>query len=53
METKLLVVDDDVNICELLRLFLEKEDYEIMTSHHAASHRGITPRHTPSSTESS
>ncbi|MDR0883085.1 MAG: response regulator transcription factor [Oscillospiraceae bacterium] len=26
---KILVVDDDLNICELLRLYLEKEGYEI------------------------
>lgn len=28
---KVLVVDDDVNICELLRLYLEKEGYEVKT----------------------
>lgn len=28
---KVLVVDDDVNICELLRLYLEKEGYEVET----------------------
>lgn len=26
---KVLVVDDDTNICELLRLYLEKENYEV------------------------
>ena len=26
---KILVVDDDVNICELLRLYLEKEGYTV------------------------
>ena len=26
---KIMVVDDDSNICELLRLYLEKEDYEV------------------------
>lgn len=26
--TKILIVDDDVNICELLRIYLEKEGYE-------------------------
>ena len=25
---KILVVDDDINICELLRLYIEKEGYE-------------------------
>ena len=27
---KILVVDDDTNICELLRLYLEKDGYEVM-----------------------
>ncbi|NLN81747.1 MAG: response regulator transcription factor [Clostridiales bacterium] len=27
---KIMVVDDDSNICELLRLYLEKEDYEVV-----------------------
>ena len=29
MAEKILIVDDDTNICELLRLYLEKEGYEI------------------------
>ena len=29
---KILVVDDDNNICELLRLYLEKEGYEVKTA---------------------
>lgn len=29
METKILVVDDDPNICELLRVYLEKEGYTV------------------------
>jgi len=29
-KTKVLVVDDDVNICELIRLYLEKEGYEVL-----------------------
>ena len=29
MGTKILVIDDDVNICELLRLYLEKEGYTV------------------------
>ena len=32
MSTKILVIDDDANICELLRIFLEKENYEITTA---------------------
>jgi DNA-binding NtrC family response regulator len=27
---KILVVDDDQNICELLRLYLEKEGYDVV-----------------------
>ena len=29
MALKIMVVDDDKNICELLRLYLEKEGYEV------------------------
>ena len=27
---KILVVDDDINICELLRLYIEKDGYEVV-----------------------
>jgi two-component system OmpR family response regulator len=30
-KTKVLVVDDDVNICELVRLYFEKDGYEVLT----------------------
>lgn len=30
---KILVVDDDVNICELIRLYLEKEGFEVYCSY--------------------
>ncbi|MBQ2325322.1 MAG: response regulator transcription factor [Clostridia bacterium] len=30
--TKVLVIDDDNNICELLRMYLEKEGYEVRTA---------------------
>lgn len=33
---KILVVDDDTNICELLRLYLEKEGYEVILAHNGA-----------------
>ena len=29
MSEKILIVDDDQNICELLRLYIEKEGYQI------------------------
>ena len=32
-KTKIFVVDDDVNICELIRLYLEKEGFDVMTAH--------------------
>lgn len=31
LKQKILVVDDDLNICELIRLYLEKEGYEVLT----------------------
>ena len=33
MDKKILVVDDDINICELLRLYLEKDGYSVITCH--------------------
>lgn len=32
-ETKILVVDDDYNICELIRLYLEKEGFGVILAH--------------------
>ena len=32
MDTKLLIVDDDPNICEMLRLYLENEGYTVKTA---------------------
>ncbi len=34
--TKLLVVDDDQNICEMLRLYFENEGYEVKTANDGA-----------------
>lgn len=33
MYSKILIVDDDENICELLTLYLEKEGYQVICSH--------------------
>ena len=33
---KIMVVDDDSNICELLRLYLEKEGYEAVIEENGA-----------------
>lgn len=32
-KTKVLVIDDDVNICELIRLYMEKEGFEVFTTY--------------------
>ena len=34
---KILVVDDDKNICELLRLYLVKEGYSVTMGHDGVS----------------
>ncbi len=36
MATKILVIDDDLNICDLLRLYLENEGYEVKTANDGA-----------------
>jgi DNA-binding response OmpR family regulator len=36
-KTKVLVIDDDVNICELIRLYMEKEGYEVRTVYNGKS----------------
>ena len=33
---KLLVIDDDVNICELISLYFEKEGFEVKAAHDGA-----------------
>ena len=32
MGTKLLVIDDDPNICDLLKFYFENEGYEVKTA---------------------
>ena len=32
MSTKILVVDDDVNICEAIKLYLVNEGYDVKTA---------------------
>ncbi|MBQ9545021.1 MAG: response regulator transcription factor [Clostridia bacterium] len=36
MATKILVVDDDLNICDVLRMYLENEGYEVKTANEGA-----------------
>ena len=37
MQYKILIVDDDVNICELLRLYLEKDGFETVVANDGAT----------------
>jgi len=37
MATKILIIDDDLNICEAIKLYLEKEFYEVQAAHDGAS----------------
>ena len=36
MDTKLLVIDDDPNICEAIRLYFENEGYRVITANDGA-----------------
>ena len=36
LDTKILVVDDDENICELLKLYFENEGYGVKLAHDGA-----------------
>ena len=45
---KILVVDDDVNICELLRLYLEKENYAVLVANDGAEAVKMFAEHQPS-----
>ena len=33
MDTKLLIVDDDHNICDMLKLYFENEGYKVKVAH--------------------
>ncbi len=45
---KILVVDDDNNICELLRLYLEKEGYDVVIANNGSDAVKIFQEQTPS-----
>jgi DNA-binding response OmpR family regulator len=45
--TKILVVDDDGNICELLRLYLEKEGYQVILTQDGESAVRAFQEHSP------
>ena len=33
LDTKILIIDDDANICELLKLYFENEGYSVKVAH--------------------
>ncbi|MGN1418675.1 MAG: response regulator [Acutalibacteraceae bacterium] len=45
---KIMVVDDDLNICELLRLYLEKEGFEVVIANDGASAVNVFKEVSPS-----
>ena len=47
MAVKILVVDDDTNICELLRLYLEKDGFETIVVHDGEAALEAVSRHNP------
>ncbi len=47
-KTKVLIVDDDVNICELIRLYLEKDDYEVKAVYNGKTGIAAFSEFTPS-----
>lgn len=44
---KIMVVDDDSNICELLRLYLEKEDFEVSLAYNGSEALEMFEREKP------
>ncbi|MBR2453592.1 MAG: response regulator transcription factor [Clostridia bacterium] len=36
MNTKILVVDDDINICDILRMYLERDGYDVIVANDGA-----------------
>lgn len=48
MSAKVLVVDDDINIVKLIKLYLEKEGYEVITSHNGREALELFKREKPS-----
>ncbi len=45
---KILVVDDDTSICELLRVYLEKEDYQVVIANDGMSAVSVFKEENPS-----
>ena len=44
LDTKILVVDDDPNICDLLKLYFESEGYEVKTAADVPIAKRAAPR---------
>lgn len=47
MKYKILIVDDDINICELLRLYLEKDGFETVVANDGEQAVDYATRYTP------
>ncbi len=47
MKYKILIVDDDINICELLRLYLEKEQFETIVANDGEQAVEYAQKHNP------
>ncbi len=47
MTSKVLIVDDDVNICELLRLYLEKDGFEVVVVNDGQAAISAVAKHKP------
>ena len=45
---KVLVVDDDINIVKLIKLYLEKEDYTVYTAHNGVEALEVWKKENPS-----
>ena len=47
MQYKILIVDDDENICELLRLYLEKDGFETVVANDGEQAVDYAAKYTP------
>jgi len=47
MQYKILIVDDDENICELLRIYLEKDNFETLVANDGRKAVELNEKHSP------
>ena len=47
MDTKLLIVDDDRNICDILKMYFENEGYKVKTANDGAEGVSYFKMHLP------